>query len=59
MTDEEFKACLARLNKATSSIPKDWFRRPGFYLEPCKNCGKCVYVGKCCDNPDSEVKFCD
>lgn len=59
MTDEEFKECLKRLNKATSSIPKDWLNRPGFYLEPCKNCGKCVYVGKCCDNPDSEVKFCD
>ena len=59
MTDEEFKACLERLNKAASSIPKDWFRRPGFYLEPCKNCGKCVYVGKCCDNPDRGVKFCD
>lgn len=22
----------------------------------CRNCGRCVYVGKCCDNPDIEIK---
>ena len=59
MSDEGVGQCIERLRKAISAIPKDWLSRPGFYVEPCKNCGKCVYVGKCCDNPDREVKFCD
>ena len=24
----------------------------------CRNCGRSVYVGKCCDNPDIEIKEC-
>lgn len=25
-------------------------------LKPCKSCGRIVYVGKCCDNPDYEIE---
>lgn len=29
---------------------------PKIDLKPCKSCGRIVYVGKCCDNPDYEIE---
>lgn len=31
-------------------------KAPMIDLKPCKSCGRIVYVGKCCDNPDYQIE---
>ena len=66
MTDEEFRDCLARIDKVKANVtPSVWFNRvmdtpyTDIMIMPCKNCGRCVYVGRCCDKPDCEVVYRD
>ena len=64
MTDEEYRDCLARLDKAKDNVTTSvWFKHimgtPYPDIMPCKNCGRCVYVGRCCDKPDCEVVYRD
>lgn len=60
--DEEYyqKAVRSMLDYAKRTN-KDYVENlkkvPLIDLKPCKNCGRVVYVGKCCDNPDYEVEI--
>lgn len=47
--EEATETILDCLDKMMTS---EYFR---FDISPCKNCGRKVYVGKCCDNPNNDI----
>ncbi|QPI17796.1 hypothetical protein POP12_004 [Pectobacterium phage POP12] len=50
------KEVKERLQKATEGLKKfiEHAKDSPFEIK-CKNCGRSVYVGRCCDNPEIEV----
>lgn len=59
--EEEFKESIQRMldyAKRTNFQFRDNLKKlPRIDLKPCKNCGRIVYVGKCCDKPDYEIEI--
>ena len=55
----EYNKAVERMLDYAKRTKKDYINNlmntPKFELLPCKTCGRVVYVGKCCDNPQYEV----
>lgn len=61
MSEEAVKARIDKYIKSPQwkeSIRK-MFEEPRWDLLPCENCGRIVYVGKCCSNPKYQVVYYD
>ena len=56
-TIERAKAMLEACKNGTYVSPNKRNKPTSvpFDLAPCKNCGRIVYAGKCCDKPDNDV----
>lgn len=58
--EEEFQKAVKILLDYAKRTNKDYIANlrmfPDIDLKPCKNCGRIVYVGKCCANPDYEIE---
>lgn len=58
--EEEFMTFVQRMLDYTKRTNKEYRNNlkkfPKIDLKPCKSCGRIVYVGKCCDNPDYEIE---
>lgn len=54
---EEVKKIFEEVNPFLQAFIHKAWKNP-FPEIKCRNCGRSVYVGKCCDNPDIEVKEC-
>lgn len=56
MNQEELDKAVERVKQY---MKKNKFLFKECDISPCKNCGRMVYVGKCCDNPDYSVEVKD
>lgn len=58
--EEEFQKDIKIVLDYAKRTNKDYIINlrmfPNIDLKPCKSCGRIVYVGKCCDNPDYEIE---
>ena len=58
---EAYQKAVRRMLDYAKRTNKDYVeilkKVPLIDLKPCKNCGRVVYIGKCCDNPDYEVEI--
>lgn len=60
--EEEFLTSVQRMldyakRKKNKEYANSLNKFPKIDLKPCKSCGRIVYVGKCCDNPDYEIEI--
>lgn len=61
--EEEFQKAVKIVLDYAKRINKDCIANlrssmfPEIDLKPCKSCGRIVYVGKCCANPDYEIEI--
>lgn len=58
--EEEYLKAVHRMldyaNRTNKEYVNNLMEVPMIDLKPCKSCGRIVYVGKCCDNPDYEIE---
>ena len=59
--EEEYQKSVQRMLDYAKRTNKEYvnnlMKAPIINLKPCKSCGRIVYVGKCCDNPDYEIEI--
>ena len=58
--EEEYHKAVQRMLDYAKRTNKEYInnlmKAPMIDLKPCKSCGRVIYVGKCCDNPEYEIE---